>query len=423
MNPAKLPVDLQLDVCQRCHIQGNAVLNDGKSFYDFKPGMRLADVMNVFMPLYKNNEDEHIMASHAERLKESACFINSSLKVEEKALALKPYKNALTCITCHDPHVSRLETPLAKFNDACNNCHGKQTECSEDINILRAENFNCVKCHMPVNNTTDIPHVSVHDHKIRIPVSETEKNSVKEFIGITAINNPHPDNKTKARAFINYFEKFGYGMEMLDSALKLLPAATTADKRNNLVELTHIYFLSRNYPKVIETVEAVDDPLLLLNRKSVSNIDAWACYRIGDSYKRMDQQEKAERWLAQSYQLAPLDPQFSNEYAEQLAVNGKTEEAIVILNKIISLQPRFAAAYSNIGYIYMSGGELVKAEQMYEKALSLDPDYETALLNKAGLLLLKENKKEAVLLLKRVLRKNPGNRKAAMAISQLENSR
>ncbi|MFM9007464.1 MAG: hypothetical protein ACKORE_02665, partial [Bacteroidota bacterium] len=40
VNPAKLPIDLQFDVCQRCHIQGNAVLQPGKTFADFKPGMK-----------------------------------------------------------------------------------------------------------------------------------------------------------------------------------------------------------------------------------------------------------------------------------------------------------------------------------------------------------------------------------------------
>jgi len=77
VNPAKLPVALQLDICQRCHIQGNAVLNEGKTFFDFRPAMHLSDVMNVFMPVFKGDEDSHIMASHAERLKMSKCFINT----------------------------------------------------------------------------------------------------------------------------------------------------------------------------------------------------------------------------------------------------------------------------------------------------------------------------------------------------------
>ena len=109
VNPAKLPVVLQLDVCQRCHIQGNAVLNEGKSFFDFRPGMHLSDVMNVFMPVYKGQENEHIMASHVERLKMSQCFIQTTKKAEANPNfknQLYPYQNAMTCVTCHNPHVS-----------------------------------------------------------------------------------------------------------------------------------------------------------------------------------------------------------------------------------------------------------------------------------------------------------------------------
>ena len=35
VNPRRLPTELQNNVCQRCHLQGIAVLNDGKTFYDF----------------------------------------------------------------------------------------------------------------------------------------------------------------------------------------------------------------------------------------------------------------------------------------------------------------------------------------------------------------------------------------------------
>ena len=47
VNPEKLPIDKQFQLCMRCHLQGNAVLVDGKA-YDFKPGMELKDVMTVF---------------------------------------------------------------------------------------------------------------------------------------------------------------------------------------------------------------------------------------------------------------------------------------------------------------------------------------------------------------------------------------
>ena len=36
VNPAKLSIDAQFDLCQRCHLQGNTILKEGKTFYDFK---------------------------------------------------------------------------------------------------------------------------------------------------------------------------------------------------------------------------------------------------------------------------------------------------------------------------------------------------------------------------------------------------
>ena len=89
VNPKKLNIDLQFDVCQRCHLQGNAVLLEGKTFNDFKPGEHLKDVMDIYLPRYED-DDDFIMASHPDRLKQSACFQNSTL----------------TCISCHNPHKS-----------------------------------------------------------------------------------------------------------------------------------------------------------------------------------------------------------------------------------------------------------------------------------------------------------------------------
>ena len=106
----------QFDICQRCHLQGNTVLKEGKSFYDFLPGQKLSDYMSVFLPKYKNADDEFIMASHADRLKQSACFIKSYEK-SGNANALKPYKDALTCISCHNPHLSVKETNKSVLDD------------------------------------------------------------------------------------------------------------------------------------------------------------------------------------------------------------------------------------------------------------------------------------------------------------------
>ena len=108
-------------------MQGNAILKENKTFFDFKPGQKLSNYISVFLPKYTNSNTEFIMASHADRLKQSACFIKSYEKIQNKNI-LKPYKEAMTCVTCHNPHVSVRETNANVFNDACLSCHNTKTE-------------------------------------------------------------------------------------------------------------------------------------------------------------------------------------------------------------------------------------------------------------------------------------------------------
>ena len=103
VNPRDLSRDLQMDICQRCHLQGVAVLEEGKTFFDFKPGMKLSDVFNVFLPRYTNSHEQFIMASQADRLRESKCYSETE---------------DLSCLTCHNPHVS-VESTEKKSLQQC----------------------------------------------------------------------------------------------------------------------------------------------------------------------------------------------------------------------------------------------------------------------------------------------------------------
>ena len=84
VNPGKLSIDRQFDVCQRCHLQGNTVLKEGKSFYDFRPGMKLSDVETTFLPKYEGADDQFIMASHADQIKNESVLLKS-LKSSKKS--------------------------------------------------------------------------------------------------------------------------------------------------------------------------------------------------------------------------------------------------------------------------------------------------------------------------------------------------
>ncbi len=424
VNPAKLSIGLQLDICQRCHIQGNAVLSEGKSFFDFRPGMHLSDVMNVFMPVYAGKPDEHIMASHAERLKMSQCYIQTLEEVEKSnsPTALRPYEHALTCVTCHNPHVSVRVTDNSIFNNVCKNCHSaiKHNECTEKPEVLVKEQNNCVKCHMANSGATDIPHVRVTDHFIRVPMKDSEVDKVKKFIGITCINNPNPSGEAKGKAFIAYYEKFSFDKSVLDSALKYFPDETTDQIRKNFSFLVQVYFLKNDYSKVIYYVNQLDDVLSMLNKKSFSNSDSWTCYRIGEAYEYSGEPENALRFYKRSTDLAPYELDFQNKYGTILMQSGKPGEAKQVFEFIINQYPKQPSAFSNLGYLYLSTeGDTVKSRELYDKAIALNPDYWQAWYNKAGLYVYQKDFPKAKKILNYVLNRNPSDEKAKQILNSI----
>ncbi len=438
VNPAKLPIDAQFDVCQRCHLQGNTILKEGKSFYDFKPGMKLSNYMTVFLPKYKNADDEFIMASHADRLKQSACFIKSKVKVENSK-SLKPYKDAMTCITCHNPHVSVRETNKEVFNDACKNCHypkaKEKTEAGEirlscSVSGKQSPSFggvgeasNCVGCHMPKSGSIDIPHVTVHDHYIRKPVTKKHKEELKQFIGLFAINEKNPSRYIKAKAYLNQYEKFEQNPVYLDSAAFYLSDKSVVDVKANFDLLVQLNFTKNNYQKII-LYENLVTPNYLLKEKLIKstydNEHAWTSYRIGESYYSTGNLQSAIIYLKNAVKLAPYGIDFKSKLATAYASNQQLNEAEKEYTDLLKENPKHVSALTNLGFIKLQKGDIASCETLYNRAIKLDPDYEALLLNLAGLNAYKKDFKTAKVYLDKILKRNPNNARAKQALQQIQ---
>jgi hypothetical protein len=424
VNPGKLSIERQFDLCQRCHLQGNAVLKEGKSFYDFKPGMQLKDVMHVFLPRYEESEHSFIMASHADRLKQSACFIQSAKKKSDKK-ALRPYKNALTCVTCHNPHVSVKQTNSEVFIQKCNSCHSSNAEikCSEKEKLRLEKRNNCITCHMPVSGSEDIPHVSIHDHFIRKRPEPHAVANKGAFKGLVCINDPKPDRLTQARAYLQQFEKFEpQHFALLDSASIRLPGASAEELKANFAFLVQLYYLKQEYGRVIELTNRYGANELLdriLKRKSWSNEDAWTAYRIGEAYLKAGDGPRSYSFYKLAYQLAPYYFEFANKYGNAAMLMAKPEEATGIFEKLVAENPGYAPGISNLGYLRLLLKRTDEAERLYARALALDPDYIPALLNMAGLYISKNENLMAKIYLKRVLTLQPENKQASSVLKTL----
>ncbi|XZF12468.1 tetratricopeptide repeat protein [Chitinophagaceae bacterium MMS25-I14] len=403
VNPRRLPTDLQNNICQRCHLQGIAVLNDGKTFFDFHPGMKLSEVMNVFMPQYEGARDKMIMASHVERMKKSQCYV-----VSQK----------MSCITCHNPHVSVKFTPRTQYLNACQSCHGaanNQVQCTEKPEVRAAKNNDCVTCHMPHNSSIDIPHVAVTDHFIRKrPMNDTLEKKITAFLGLKCFNNDHVDAITTARGFMEFYERYNPNKGLLDSALAYLALQKeTEEKEKQNRDLIRAYFLLNDYARVTQRAA----PL-----KPESINDAWTAYRIGESYMQIQQPANAEPWYQRSVQILPDALDFQSKYGTCLASLGKLAEAQKVYSFILAENPNYAIANTNIGFLYMQQGNNTMAYDYLSRAQALDPDSEQMLINLAVYYHSQLQNERAKQCLEHLLKKHPDNDRAKAMLADLAHS-
>jgi len=386
VNPAKLSWQLQVDLCQRCHLQGNAVLHKDKRFTQFKPGMKLSEYFDVFMPNYENNESGFIMASHAQRLQMSACFIKSNGSNSKKSL---------TCITCHNPHVSVKQTNSNHFNQACKNCHAGSEVCTAPKQLLEQKQNNCVTCHIPQSGTSDIPHVTVHDHYIRKPTLQTKVLPSKGRLkGLYCINNSKPSNESKIRAYLSYYEKFESNKVYLNEARNLLNKCKFPE-----LEIYYWYLLSDNL-NVLKYAEGINEDLL----------DAWGFYRIGQSFLNTKNYIEAEKYIKKALILQPKNFEFifKLSIANHQLGNKLTEEQL--LKSVISFNPNHTEALNNLGYLYFSINETSKAGSYYLRSLNSNPDYLPVLKNLFDFYRMSQNNDKAKLMAERILKIEPSNK-------------
>lgn len=356
VNPRRLTTNQQNSLCQRCHLQGIAVLNDNKTFFDFLPSDDLKNTMNVFMPTFSGSQKHMIMASHVERMKMSNCFVNSG---------------KMSCITCHNPHISVKATPQEQFISACKNCHTAQSTCTEKENIRQVKKDNCIKCHMPKNGSIDIPHVAVTDHYIRRRPSLDNEEAIRDFIGLKCFNNDHPDARTKARAFLEFYERYEPNAKLLDSALAYL---SLADHRKLDEDIIRTYFLQKNYSELIKLKgEAQENEIN----------DAWTAYRIGESYIKQKKITEGISFLERAVDLKPYGLDYQQKLATAYLLSKQYTKAQKTLSFIMKENPRYESAYTSLGFVYLQLQDFTKSIFYSLEAVKLNPMDEQARINLA----------------------------------------
>lgn len=356
VNPRRLSTSQQNNLCQRCHLQGISVLNDNKDFFDFLPSQELKQTMNVFMPTFSGSQKHMIMASHVERMKLSDCYVNSG---------------KMSCINCHNPHISVKATPIESFNAACKNCHGSEKDCIETLQVRKAKQDNCSGCHMAKNESIDIPHVAVTDHYIRRKPKIENEDAIRKFIGMKSYNNNKPNQRTKARAFLEFYERYQPNPLLLDTALYYL---TKADKRAPDDDKIRAYFLQENYSKVIELSKTITPGTIK---------QAWTAYRIGESHAKLNRFAQAILFHERAVQLLPLGLDFRMKLANAYIGQKKLDKAKVEVAFVLKENAKYDKAHKVLGYIFLYQKNYLASAKSSAQSIALNPDNEQAYINLA----------------------------------------
>jgi tetratricopeptide (TPR) repeat protein len=295
------------------------------------------------------------MASHVDRLQQSACFNNAEI----------------TCVSCHNPHKSVSTLGNNYFDNKCMQCHDvcedKKTE-------------NCTSCHMPKSSSSDVMHVSITDHKIA--VHSNSKSEKGQFLGLFAINNPNPTNLSKAKAYLKRYESFEAKSIYLDSAWYYLKKS-----KDNFTSYIQYFYLKRDNKGLIDFVMSNE-----VNKVKYAKSDLALAYsRMGEVFGLNSLLNEAEKYHKEAVGIMSFVIDYKIKYASFLFEKNQINEAKEQYLNALNLNPTIKEIHANLGFIAILEGNYKNAESSLQQAISLDPDYILAYEN---LVLLSQKKND-----------------------------
>lgn len=150
----------------------------------------------------------------------------------------------------------------------------------------------------------------------------------------------------------------------LDGAVEQLSRARefAPDDTRLLTELAITYDLQGQTPLAGELFREV-------SQKAPNQVSALNNLGLDQVFNK--QYREAVTTLRQAMQLQPDDVQISNNLAMALALAGEEESALALFKKTVGE----AAAWNNLGYLYMTQGRYDDSERALMKAQELNPKY------------------------------------------------
>lgn len=202
---------------------------------------------------------------------------------------------------------------------------------------------------------------------VRARLGET----VQEDFELQSLESQVPVAMKKAKSAIKFFQEAKW-----EDAVKEFSKAIAENQSSHML----FYFRGIAQEKLGSLEEALSDYQKTIELKS----DFAPPYSMaGKIFARQQNYEKASEFYQKSVELDDQDVTTLYNYAVVLINLGEnSNEAIVILEKLLLLDEAHADAYYRLGMLYISQGDTERAKELLQKFLELDPENKNATIAK-----------------------------------------
>jgi hypothetical protein len=322
-NPAKLAPWLADNICMSCHQTGDArVLQEGKTYRDFRPGAELDDTLNIFLvPFGRESAPKDDLLEHYLSMRLSKCYLTS--------------RGRLGCISCHDPHVQPAQRETAAyFRQKCLACHNEKS-CAVPLSLRQhqAPPDDCAGCHMPKRDVTVISHSVLTNHRI---VAQAEE--------------PFPDV-----AFHMTTSRLPDLVHLsADPAKQDVPSPLTLLKAYGQVMLSHPQYRTRYWGVARQLKDAQPEDVNVLEALADESVQK----------KTAEGASLAIQYLQKAILHNTTNPADFEELAELLVAANRQSEAVNVVQQGMHLDPYNAALYRLGTRIYVALNRMHEACQL-----------------------------------------------------------
>jgi tetratricopeptide (TPR) repeat protein len=317
LNPAKLPPSRRDAVCMQCHLEGSvAIRQPEKRLGDYKPGENLEDYVHYY-----------VLASSGAGLpaiSQSEAFFRSRCKQKSG--------EAMSCISCHDPHSSpNASERVGYYRAKCLACHSAAFAAGH-----HAEEQSCIACHMPAVASSNVAHTQATDHRIlRTPnAAASPAGSQPTLLRFPPMQEP-ADSRDIALAWQSLAEE---GLPEAERQVEASLRHAIADRPNDSALLTALAFATQKKGDLQQAKSLYERAL---EEEPLDNV---AAANLGVIAAQTGEMDKAIKLWSAAFQRQPSRSAIGVNLAKAFCAKGNPQEAEHALQRVLLFNPDFPEA-------------------------------------------------------------------------------